>query len=154
MGKFNNDQVSGAIWIAVGIAVALGSLRYGLGPLESPGTGFLPFLAGCVITLLALIGLVQSTLRRRKGVGWTPILQGVLWQKPLLVMAALVAYALLMKPLGFVLCTVLFIGFLLRTVEPQRWPVVIVGAIGTALGAFAIFEVWLKTQLPQGPWGF
>ena len=154
MAKFNNDQVSGAIWIAVGIAVALGSLRYGLGPLESPGTGFLPFLAGCAIALLALIGLVQSTLKRRKGAGWSPILRGVRWQKPLLVMAALLAYALLMKPLGFLLCTVIFIGFLLRTVEPQRWPVVIVGAVATTLATFAVFDLWLKTQLPRGPWGF
>ena len=154
MAKFNNDQVSAAIWVAVGVAVALGSLRYGLGPLETPGTGFLPFLAGCAIALLATIGLILSTLKQRKGTGWTPILRGVSWQKPLLVMAALIAYALLMKTLGFVLCTILFIGFLLRAVEPQRWPVVIVGAVGTALGAFAIFQVWLKTQLPQGPWGF
>lgn len=154
MAKFNNDQVSGALWVAVGIAVALASLPYGVGPIESPGTGFLPFLAGCAISLLALIGLIQSTLQRRKGIGWTPILRGVLWKKPLLVLAALFAYALLMKPLGFVLCTILFIGFLLRTVEPQRWLVVIAGAIGTAFGAFIIFNVWLKTQLPQGPWGF
>lgn len=153
MAKFNNDQVSGTVWIAVGIAVALGSLRYGLGPLESPGTGFLPFWAGCAIVLFASIGLIQSTLKQRRGLGWTPILRGVRWQKPLLVMAALLAYALLMKPLGFLLCTVLFIGFLLRAVEPQRWYVVIVGAIGAALGAFAVFEVWLKTQLPPGPWG-
>jgi len=154
MAKFNNDQVSGAIWVAVGIAVALGSLRYGLGPLESPGTGFLPFLAGCAIALLAFIGLIQATLQRRKGTGWTPILRGILWRKPLLVLAALFAYALLMRPFGFILCTVLFIGFLLRAVEPQRWSVVIVGAVGTALGAFAVFNLWLKTQLPQGPWGF
>ena len=59
-----------------------------------------------------------------------------------------------MKPLGFLLCTVLFTGFLLRAVEPQRWPVVIAGAVGMALGAFAIFDLWLKTQLPQSPWGF
>jgi putative tricarboxylic transport membrane protein len=154
MVKFNNDQVSGAVWVAVGIAVALGSMRYGVGPLESPGTGFLPFLAGCAIALLALIGLIQSTLKLRKGTGWTPILRGVLWRKPLFVMAALIAYALLMKPLGFILCTILFVGFLLRVVEPQRWPVVIAGALGAALGAFAIFSVWLKTQLPQGPWGY
>lgn len=154
MTKPNNDQVSGAIWIAVGIAIALGSLRYGLGPLESPGTGFLPFWAGCAIVLLASIGLIQSTLQRRRGTGWTPILGGVLWHKPLIVMAALFAYALLMQPLGFVLCTVLFIGFLLRAVEPQPWPVVVAGAIGTALGAFAVFNLWLKAQLPQGPWGF
>lgn len=154
MSGFNNDQASGAIWIAVGISIALGSLRYGIGPLESPGTGFLPFLAGCAIALLAFIGLIHATLARRKGTGWTPILRGVLWRKPLLVMAALLAYALLMKPLGFILCTFLFIGFLLRAVEPQRWSVVILGAIGTAIGTFVIFNVWLKAQLPQGPWGF
>ncbi|MEW6334512.1 MAG: tripartite tricarboxylate transporter TctB family protein [Thermodesulfobacteriota bacterium] len=154
MARFNNDQVSGAVWIAVGIAIALGSLRYGLGPLESPGTGFLPFWAGGIIAFLALIGVIQSSLSRRRGTGWRPILRGVLWHKPLIVVAALFAYALLMKPLGFVLCTVLFIGFLLRAVEPQPWSVVIVGAIGTALGAFALFNLWLKAQLPLGPWGF
>ena len=154
MAKFNNDQVSGAIAIVVGIAVALGSVRYGLGTIESPGTGLFSFLVGCAIAFLALIGLIQSTLKRRKGIVWTPILREVVWQKSLLVMAALFAYVLLMKPLGFLLCTFLFIGFLLRAVEPQRWPVVIVVAIGAALGAFAIFNIWLKTQLPQGPWGF
>jgi len=154
MARFNNDQVSGAIWIVAGIAIALGSLRYGLGPLESPGTGFLPFWAGCAVAALASIGLIQSTLRRRRGVGWRPILRGVLWHKPLIVMAALVAFSLFMKPLGFVLCTVLFIGFLLRAVEPQPWPVVVAGALGTAFGAFALFSLWLKAQLPQGPWGF
>jgi putative tricarboxylic transport membrane protein len=154
MAKFNNDQVGAAIWIAVGIAVAFSSLRYGLGPLDSPGTGFLPFLAGAAIALLASIGLILSTLKQRRGAEWTPILRGVRWQKPLLVLAALCVYALLMKPLGFLLCTVMFIGFLLRAVEPQRWPTVIAGSIGTALGAYAIFTLWLKAQLPQGPWGF
>ncbi len=154
MAKFNNDQISAAVWLAVGVAVALGSLNYGLGPLAAPGTGFLPFLAGCAIALLASIGLILATLKRHAGVGWTPILRGVRWQKPLLVLAALFAYALLMKPLGFVLCTVLFIGFLLRAVEPQRWPVVIGGAVAAACGAYAVFNLWLKTQLPRGPWGF
>ena len=32
--------------------------------------------------------------------------------------------------------------------------VVIAGAIGTAIGAYGIFEVWLKAQLPKGPLGF
>jgi putative tricarboxylic transport membrane protein len=154
MPKFNNDQISAATWIAVGIAIALSSLHYDIGSFESPGTGFLPFLVGCAIAFLASIGLFQSTLEWRKGVGWIPVLRGVLWKKLLLVVAALFAYAVLMQPLGFVLCTVVFMGVLLRGVEPQPWRVVIVGAIGTALGAFVIFNVWLKTQLPQGPWGF
>ena len=45
-----------------------------------------------------------------------------MWKKSLIVMAALLAYVFLLKPLGFSLCTAFFIGFLLRTVQPQRWP--------------------------------
>lgn len=75
-------------------------------------------------------------------------------EKTLIVLLALLAYVLLLKPLGFSLCTALFIGFLMRAVQPQRWSVVMVGAIGAAVGAYGIFEIWLKAQLPQGPWGF
>ena len=77
-----------------------------------------------------------------------------MWGKSLIVMLALLAYTLLLMPLGFLLCTALFVGFLLVVVQPQRWYVVISVAVGTAIGAYGIFEVWLKAQLPKGPLGF
>jgi hypothetical protein len=67
-----------------------------------------------------------------------------------MVVAALVAYVFLLKHLGFLLSTMLFIGFLLRAIAPQRWPVVIGMAILTALVCYGIFEWWLKAQLPKG----
>jgi hypothetical protein len=82
------------------------------------------------------------------------MMRGLIWKKSLIVLLALLAYALLLKPLGFSLCTALFIGFLLRAVQPQRWSVVLAGAMGAAVGAYGIFEAWLKAQLPRGPWGF
>jgi hypothetical protein len=154
MGKFNNDQVSAAVWFALGSIIAIASLRYRLGTLASPGTGFMPFLAGLAIAFFSFIGLLHGTLRRKQGVGWKPTMRGLMWEKSLLVLAALFGYTLLLTPLGFSLCTALFIGFLLRTVKPQGWLVVIAGSILTALGAYGIFEVWLKAQLPKGPWGF
>jgi len=36
MGKFNNDQVSAAVWLATGNIMAIASLRYRLGNLASP----------------------------------------------------------------------------------------------------------------------
>jgi hypothetical protein len=154
MAKYNNDQVSAAVWLAAGIFISLASFRYDLGTLASPGTGFMPFLAGLAIALFAFIGLLQGTLRRRQGVDWNPPMRGLKWGKSLTVLAALFAYILLLTPLGFSLCTALFIAFLLRTVKPQGWLVVIFGSILTAFGAYGIFEVWLKAQLPKGPWGF
>ncbi len=154
MGKFNNDQASAAVWFALGSIIAIASLRYRLGTLASPGTGFMPFLAGLAIAFFSFIGLLHGTLRRKQGVGWKPTMSGLMWEKSLIVLAALFAYTLLLRPLGFSLCTALFIGFLLKTMKPQGWMVVIAGSLLTALGAYGIFEVWLKAQLPKGPWGF
>jgi hypothetical protein len=114
----------------------------------------MPFLAGSAIAFFALIGFVHSTVRLKKGEGWTPVMKGLAWKKFLLVLGALFAFALLLKPLGFSLCTALFIGFLLRTVQPQRWFIVGAGGVLTALGTYGIFEIWLQAQLPKGPWGF
>jgi putative tricarboxylic transport membrane protein len=152
--RINNDQAGAAIWLALGALIAASSIRYGLGTLDSPGTGFMPFLAGIAITLFAFIGLVHATIKQREGVWWKPTMEGLFWKKALIVLVALFTYVLILKPLGFFLGTALFIGFLLRAVQPQRWSVVIAGAIMTAFGAFGIFEIWLKTQLPRGPWGF
>ena len=65
-------------------------------------------------------------------------------------MAALAGYVLLVKTLGFLICTALFTGFLLRAVVPQRWGTVFAVALITALVSYGIFQVWLKAQLPSG----
>jgi len=154
MIKLNNDQVSSLLWLTLAVVIILASIPYGLGTLGSPGTGFLPFLTGLGMGFFAFIGILHSTWRRRQGVGWKPKIIGLRWQKSLLVLAALVAYVFFLVPLGFSLCTALFVGFLLRAIQPQKWPVVIGGGFGAAAASFLIFEVWLEAQLPKGIWGF
>ena len=154
MSRFNNDQISAAVWFVVGTIIAVASIRCRLGTLDSPGTGFLPFLSGLAISFFSLIGLVQGTRKQKKGLGWKSVMRGLKWKKSLIVLLSLLAYVLLLKPFGFLVVTTLFVGFLLAAVEPQRWYVVISGAIGTAIGTYGIFEVWLKAQLPKGPFGF
>ena len=154
MSPLNNDQVSAAFWLVLGALIAIASVPCDLGTLDSPGTGFLPFLAGLAISFFSIIGLVHGSLSRKRGGGWKPVVRDVEWKKSMTVLLSLLAYALLLRPLGFLLCTLFFISFLLATVKPQRWYVVISGAIGTAIGTYGIFEVWLKAQLPKGPLGF
>jgi putative tricarboxylic transport membrane protein len=149
----NNDQLSGAVWFGLGLAVCLGSLQYKLGTPAAPGTGFMPFLTGLAICFFSGIGLIHATLRKRRGEGWSPVLQGVSWKNAMVILVSLLAYALLLFPLGFVITTTLFIAFLLRAIVPQRWSVVIACSILTAAASYLIFEIWLKAQLPRGPLG-
>ncbi len=149
----NHDQLSSGIFFLLGCAIALYSLQYRLGTLAAPESGLMPFLSGAAIALLGALGIVLGTLRRRRGEGWQPLFRGVAWRRGLLTTLALLGYLLLQKPLGFTLTTVLFIGFLLRAIFPQRWGVVIVTAVLTAALSYLIFEVWLQAQLPTGPLG-
>ncbi len=153
--KMNNDQWSSAFWLACGIAIGITSLHYGLGTLHAPETGFVPFVAGLAISLLAFIGLVASTLRQREGIRWkSPLPEGARTGRLLLTVGSLFAYALLLTPLGFTLCTAIFVSLLLRMGKIHRWPAAIAGGIVTALSTYGVFGALLNVQFPKGPWGF
>ena len=153
--RINNDQRSCVFWLGCGIAICITSLRYGLGTLHAPETGFVPFIAGLAISLLALIGLAASTGRQREGLRWKPLMpEGAKGGRLLLTIGSLFAYALLLAPLGFTLCTAIFVALLLRMGKTHRWVVAIAGGIVTALSAYGVFGALLNVQFPKGPWGF
>jgi hypothetical protein len=150
----NNDQVSSGAFFLIGTAICIGSVRYKLGSLSEPESGLMPLLIGAAISSFSAFGFLQATLRKRRGEGWNKLFQGLLWPKVLIVLASLLGYVILLKPLGFFFTAALFVGFLLKAVVPQRWPAVIIGAFLTAFCSYLIFEVWLMAQLPRGPLGF
>src|SRR5512135_3781897 len=112
--RINNDQWSSAFWLGSGIAICIASIHYGIGTLHAPETGFVPLLAGLAIFILALIGFIVSTLKQRGGLQWkSPIPEGAKWERLLLTIGTLFAYALLLTPMGFTLCTAIFVTVLL-----------------------------------------
>jgi hypothetical protein len=149
----NNDQRSSVLWVAIGLAIALYSKKYGLGTLSSPGPGFVPFLSGLAIALLAVVVLLQQLHKEGKE-SLKDLWAQRKWPTVLLVMGVLVLYTIFLKTLGFLVTTFLLIAFLYRTMEPLGWRKVLFGAIVTALGSYAIFQLWLQAQLPEGIFGF
>jgi hypothetical protein len=148
----NNDQRSSIFWLALGLAIAFYSRKYDLGTPSSPGPGFLPFLSGAAMALLALVVCFQQIPKQ------TDTLRSLWshrrWPAVVIVMASLVVYAILLNHLGFILDTFLLTAFLLRVMEPLSWTKVFAGAIVATLGSYAVFQLWLQAQLPAGFLGF
>jgi predicted branched-subunit amino acid permease len=69
------------------------------------------------------------------------------------VVGALLGYLLLLETLGFVAVTFLFLLLLFR-LERLTWAFSAVSAGVGALACYVLFQLWLKTQLPTGPFGF
>ena len=145
----SKDLASSLFWLAIAIFFSLeGFINLKLGSLRSPGPGFFPFWGGVVLGLLSLVLLLSSL----KNMG-TLSLSVLKSSKLLLVTGALLAYLLLLETFGFMTITFLFL-FLLFRMEYRGWVFSAVTALIGAVSSYALFQLWLKTQLPAGPFGF
>ena len=142
------DLVSALFWLAVASFAAAQGLALKLGTLQQPGPGFFPFWGGVVLGLLSLILVVQSLGAKSASPRAWP-------ESPRLfvVAGALLAYILLLERIGFVAVTFAFLLLLFR-LERRGWTFSTLTAGAGAAASWALFQLWLKTQLPVGPLGF
>jgi putative tricarboxylic transport membrane protein len=133
--------------LALGAGALYESSKLALGTLQSPGPGFFPWWTSALIVLLALFLLGQA-LRSPLDAAAQP--SGRI-AKVLGLLIVLSAYVLLLDPLGYPACTFLLVLFMLRAIDPQRWPLALGIAAITAAGSYLVFAVWLKVPLPRGP---
>jgi putative tricarboxylic transport membrane protein len=150
----NNDQLSSAVWFFIGLGIFVTSISYNVGTPAAPGSGFLAFCSGAAISILSSVGFLGATLKRRQGVKWSSIFRGLQWKNVLIILISIVAFAVLLMPLGFLLTVFVFMVFLLRAIVPNRWSVVIGGALVASIVSYSVFVIGLKAQLPTGPFGF
>ena len=144
----SHDRVSGLFWLAVAIFVAVQSVALKLGTLNRPGPGFFPFWGAVILGVLSFVLLVGSRPRRAPESA-----SGVRSWTLLVVAGALLGYVALLEVLGFVVVTFLFLLLLFRLVH-KGWTVSGLSALAGAGACYALFQLWLRTQLPRGPFGF
>jgi len=138
------DRVGGMIWMILGVAFGLGSLRLGLGTLHKPGPGFMSFLTGCFLASLGLLlFLLQIRKQSREKRGENISLQAF-WRKGVFALAASFSYVFLLGPLGFIAATFLLIFSLLKIMGTGKWVTPILISSLTAMVSHFIFEVWLR----------
>lgn len=150
------DRAGGLIWLALGIALCIGSIELGLGKIRQPGAGFLPFLSGVSLAIMGLIltlsNLSKESVQQAAGEA-EEIRENGYWKSyglPLLSLLSLLGYIVVLNFLGFLLTTFLWLFFLFKLGDPKRWLMPLVSAIGTVIISYLVFGVWLQLQLPRG----
>ena len=144
------DLVSALFWLAVAIFAAVQGVALKLGTLQQPGPGFFPFWGGVVLAVLSLVLVVRSLGDRSASPGPPAPAESL---RLLVVAGAILGYVLLLERIGFVLVTFAFLALLLR-LERRGWAFSALTAGAGAAASWALFQLWLKTQLPVGPLGF
>ena len=147
----NPDQWSSLFWLLAGIGITLGSLKYGFGTLQAPGAGFITFFAGMILSLLAVVFFLSSLKRDKKLHEGVKILwEGLEVGKVIYVIFLLVAYTLILKHLGFLITTFGLLCLLFKVKAAYPLLKIILISLLVTTGAYLLFQVWLKVQLPRG----
>lgn len=126
------------LWDAYGIA--------GFSALSSPGA--VPMATTFVMAITALI-VALRTLRLPK-VETETIGRDILPPMVILFIGFLIAFGLLLKPLGFVLTAALFLIVSIKVLAQRGWGYTLAVALGTLVLIWIVFRVVFTVLLPAG----
>jgi putative tricarboxylic transport membrane protein len=146
--KAGPDFWSGLVLILLSGYVILEAFSLELGTPRNPGSGFMLFGVAAVLGLFALRQFIAALLAqpRPRTSGEEPIHHG----RIVSAVMAVIAYILLLQPVGYLLCTFLLMAFLLQVLERGHWTARTLGAAVTSLASYLLFAKALQVSLPKG----
>ena len=147
----NTELWSGILGLGLSAFVIWSGYDLGVGSVNDPGSGYIMLYTGLLMLLFAVIILYGAV--SEGGPTFRSLWQNVLWTKPLLVIALLVAFGLLFETLGFLISTPLLLLALLRVIDPVRWQIAIPIAIIVPFFCWYMLVKQLLIQLPHGVFG-
>jgi putative tricarboxylic transport membrane protein len=140
-------------WILLSLFILFFSHDIGLGEFRSPGPGLMPFLVGAMLLLISIYALIRSAAKERqvtaasRGEG-----EHFRFPKIGLVLLFLLAYALLLEIIGYLVATFLMLVLLFRNAGVRGWISALVISLVTALATYAFFT-YLGLRFPAGIFG-
>jgi hypothetical protein len=139
-----SDRACGAVATVAAIFLYFSSAGLPLGTLSAPDAGFFPKSLSAMLVVLGFWLMLQP----HPATHTTPGFSTRSWAVPLAA-SSLLAYAGLLDKIGFVLCTVTILFFLMTAYGRLRWIV----ALAISLSAVAVCYMGfteLGVPLPQG----
>jgi hypothetical protein len=143
------DRVTAALLVAFALSFSAGALKYyaywGEG---GPGPAFMPLWLGLVMAVLASMMLARRPRPADDIVDWLPHGEGA--KRVLVVIGLTVAFVALLKPLGMVVATALYLATVMRYLERHAWWFTALVAAAAAAVNWAVFAYWLHVPFPEG----
>ncbi len=121
----------------------------------APGSGFLPFWLGVILAVFATILFVSAWHRQATERESKPLFPGKQAMFAIaLVLVGLAGYIFLIEVLGYLVDTFLFIVFLMKIVEHEKWSLTLMIAVSSTAALFITFQLLLEIKLPSNIFGF
>ena len=150
----NKDVLGSLFCLLFGIFFTVESFRFGMGVWSRPGPGYFPFGAGVLFSLISLFVLIKAIRKTGSGESTTQSADRFHLKNILLIVTGMLVYALLLKKIGFALCTFGLVIFFIHVIARKGWVNSIMTGLIVAIVFHVFFNMLLNAQLPNGLLGF
>lgn len=144
------EIISSIVWVSLGVALFLGAIKLGLGTPSDPGSGFLPFWTGALISFIGLIQLVKIIIRKDRNGSRAAIRLPEDWKRPACLILTLALYGMLLSYLGYIVTTFFAMLVLFCIYDRKRWRLASAGSLLVTIITYVVFHELLRVQLPAG----
>ena len=143
------DIYCGFLWLLLSLFVGgISLLSLGLGTLRYPAPGFYPFLISALLLCISLLLILRAFMHREKDPGYN---QWPLFGRNVpITLGALLAYALILEYLGYLISTSLLLVFLFKVTASRNWRMSLLMTAIVIIISYYFFVVLLQSQLPMG----
>ena len=142
--------ISFLFWLVMGVAVAFGSVKLGIGQVNNPGAGFMSFYASLLLIILSLILAVLEIIKRKRVSEPSSSFSLSISKNLAVALCSLFGFVLILKTLGYLVSTCLFVFVLFKITAPKKWLSPLCWAIGVSLATYYLFSVLLECHFPKG----
>ena len=147
--KNQRDFWSGLMFVAVGIAFAVGATNYSMGSSARPGPGYFPLILSAFMSVLGAVVLFKAlTIETDDG---NPV-GAFAWRPLIVIVAAIAFFGLALPRLGMLVTVPILIFITSMAGDEFRWKGVLATAVVLTVGAWAIVILGLKLTIPLYPW--
>jgi putative tricarboxylic transport membrane protein len=132
-------------WIALSVVICWGSRQLGLGSLQEPGPGFMPFIMGALMFILTIASIFEKTPSPKE----RPPLSGTIMFKLGLTIGSLWLYAFLLPVIGFIPDTLILMMFLFSVIQKVKWTTALLASVLSVAVCYFLFSS-LGAEFPRG----
>jgi putative tricarboxylic transport membrane protein len=141
--------IGAAFFFVIGLVSTLEGYRIKPGTISTPGAGFFPFYLGAILFVLSFFLFFKALRERRAREGGT-VKMGRRWKRLLVGLAMFIVYVYALKPLGYIICGLLFLGLFVKIIEGRSWKSTLLISIICTLVSYVVFSKYLGVPLPKG----
>lgn len=145
------DIITSIVFILLSIYVYISSLKFPKTEIQLTGPAFYPQIIS-ILLIITSIAIIIRGVKKLKAEGDTLMQKIQNWKRVLMVMVATFIYVIVLRTLGFLITTFLYLTILILLMQPEKSKIKVSILISAAMTGviYLIFSVLFSASLPRG----